>query len=100
MSGMQKCPECPWIGYGLEIHIGIRHRSYKKRKEISDKIQRIARVLEQAEEAPLGEISKLMDVLADLAERTRKKRQKEIELAEYNYDHIREKILSVKGGVK
>ena len=100
MSDLQKCPECPWIGYGLDIHLGIMHHSFKKQQEVSRKIEQIAALLEDSDYIAIQDLRRLTSVLVGLLDRVRAKRQKEGEEELRIYNEFRDMLVSKVGGTR
>ena len=100
MSELQKCPECPWTGYGLSVHIGVMHHSIKQQKERARLIERIATLLETTENITMPEILRLSQILLERADEEQKRRKAESKEIENIYNQVRERLLMMPGGLK
>lgn len=100
MSGLQKCPECPWTGYGVGVHFSVMHRSLKEQRERSRRIELIATLLEHADGITMEDIRRFSLILAELAVKVHEARHKEIEEQERIYNELRTKLLPEIGGIK
>ena len=100
MSDLQKCPECPWTGYGLPIHIGVMHSSVMKKRAHARRIEQIATLLEHTEDITMQEVNRLALILLDVADTMEERRQKELEEQERMYNELRERLLPRVGGSK